>query len=69
MHTVLTLRLTKQQFPVLDIRSSGEIDQCNRVQDVLFLVTESPAQSLSEYPVTCFKVLFKSFGFNAGIDK
>ena len=66
MHTVLTLRWTRRQFPVLDIRSSGEIDQRNRVQDVLFLVTGSPAQSASENPVTCFKVLFKSFGFNAG---
>ena len=36
------------------------------MQDVLFLVTGSPAQSASEYPVMCFKVLFKSFGFSAG---
>ena len=37
----------------------------HRVQHVLFLVTGSPAQSASGYTVTCFKVLFRSFGFNA----
>ena len=68
-HTVLILHWTKQQSLVIDIHSSAEIDQRNTVQDVLFLVTGSPAQSASEYPVTCFKVLFKSFGFNAGIAK
>ena len=66
-HTFLILHWTKQQSPVLDIHSSGEIDQRNSVQDVLFLVTGSPAKSASEYPVMCFKVVFKSFGFNAGI--
>ena len=67
-HTFLILHWTKQQSPVLDIHSSREIDQCNTgVQDVLFLVTGSTAQSASEYPVICFKVLFKSFGFNASI--
>ena len=66
-HTFLILHWTRQQSLVLDIHSSREIYQRNSVQDVLYLVTGSPAQSASEYPVMCFKILFKSLGFNAGI--
>ena len=70
MHTVLILRWTRQQFFVFDIHSAREIDQRKHsVQDVHFLVTGSPAQSASEYPVMCFKVLFKWFGFNADMVK
>ena len=69
-HTFLILHRTRQQSPVLDIHSSREIDQRNTVCKMcFFLVTGSAAQSAAEYPVMCFKVLFKSFCFNAGIVK
>ena len=65
-HTFLILHWIRQQSPVLDIHSSREIDQKNTVCKIcFFLVTGSPAQSASEYPVMCFKVLFKSFQFSS----
>ena len=51
----------------VDIEINKINNNTHRVQDVFFLITGSPAQSASECPVMCFKVLFKSFGFNAGI--
>ena len=44
-HTVLILHCTRQQFPVFDIRSSREIDQCNTECKMSF------SSSLGQRPV------------------
>ena len=56
--------LDKTNGPCPYIRLSRE-----QVQKVLFLVTGSPAQSESEYPVMLFNTLLKSLGSIAGIVK
>ena len=63
-HTFLIFHWTRQQSPVLDIHSSRRNTECKMC---FFLVTGSLTQSASEKSVMCFKVLFKSFGFIAGI--
>ena len=58
----------RQQFPVLTLTRQEKSVNVT-VQDVLFLVTGSPAESASEYSVMFFNCLLKSLGFVARIVK